>query len=91
MDRSVYFLSKVSSCMRSLLELRWYKFGDRCLVQVSGMPIEGPVSGAALEAVLCVDVDTFDQFGWFVFPKPSASRANAALGSPSFATSTTCL
>ena len=49
LDRSVFFLSKVSSCMRALLELRWYKFGDKYLVQVSGIPIGGPVSGAALE------------------------------------------
>ena len=55
--------------MRALLELRWYKFGDKYLVQVSGIPIGGPVSGAALEAVLCVDEDTFDKFGWHVFAK----------------------
>ena len=69
LDRSVFFLSKVSSCMRVLLELRCYKFGDKYLVQVSGIPIGGPVSGAALEAVLCVDEDTFDKFGWHVFAK----------------------
>ena len=68
-DRRVFSLSKVSSCMRALLELRWYKFGDKYLVQVSGIPIGGPVSGAALEAVLCVDEDTFDKFGWHVFAK----------------------
>ena len=69
LDRSVFFLSKVSSCMRALLELRCYKFGDKHLVQVSGIPIGGPVSGAALEAVLCVDKDTFHKFGRHVFAK----------------------
>ena len=27
------------------------------------------MSGAALEAGLCVDEDTFDKFGWYSFPK----------------------
>ena len=50
--------------MRGLARLRWYRFGDRYLEQVSGMPIGGPVSGAALEAVLSVDEHMFDKFGW---------------------------
>ena len=60
-DRSVFYLSKVSSCMQSLLKLRWYRFGDLFLEQVSGIPIGGPVSGAVLESVLCVDEDSFEQ------------------------------
>ena len=50
--------------MRSLIKLRWYLFGNRILEQVSGIPIGGPVSGAALEAVLSIDEDAFDKFGW---------------------------
>ena len=87
LDRSVFFMSKVSSCMRSLLRLRWFRFGNRYLVQVSGIPIGGPVSGAALEAVLFVDEDAFDKFGWYNFPKPSTSRESGPCVSPSFATS----
>ena len=89
--RSVFFMGKVSSCMRSLLRLRWFRFGNRYLVQVSGIPIGGPVSGAALEAVLCVDEDTFDKFGWYNFPKPSTSGENVTCGSPLSAMSTMCL
>ena len=61
-DRSVFFLSKVIFCMKSLLKLRWFRFGDQFLLQASGIPIGGPVSGAALEAVLCIDEDVFDKF-----------------------------
>ena len=68
-DRSVFFLSKVSKCMRSLLQLRWFKFGNKYLFQKSGIPIGGPVSGASLEAVLCVDEDMFDKLGWYSFSK----------------------
>ena len=50
--------------MQSLLELRRCKLGDRYLVQTSGIPIGGPVSGATLEPVLCVSEDAFDKFGW---------------------------
>lgn len=88
LDRSVFYSSKVSSCMRSLLELRWYKLGDRYLVQVPGIPLGGPVSGAALETVLCVDEDTFDKFGWREFAKPLNIPGNDGFGSPSLATST---
>ena len=63
-DRTVFYLSKVASCVRDLLSLRVFRFGDKFLVQLSGIPIGGPISGAALEAVLCVDEDTFDKFGW---------------------------
>ena len=59
-DRSVFFLSKISHCMRSLVKLRWFKFGNKYLFQKSGIPIGGPVSGAVLEAVLCVDENTFE-------------------------------
>ena len=63
-DRSVFYMSKIAACFCSLLQLRVYRFGDKFLVQRSGIPIGGPISGAALEAVLCVDEDTFDKFGW---------------------------
>ena len=68
-----------------------YKFGNKYLFQRSGIPIGGPVSGAALEAVLCIDEDTFDKFGWFIFQKSSASRVIGPCGSPSPAMSTMCL
>ena len=55
--------------MRSLIKLRWYRFGNRILHQVSGIPIGGPVSGAVLEAVLSLDEDSFDKFGWYRFSK----------------------
>ena len=51
--------------MRSLVRLRWYRYGTRFLHQLSGIPIGGPVSGAVLEGVLSVDEDYFDRFGWF--------------------------
>ena len=50
--------------MRGLVELRWFKFGDRYLRQEAGIPIGGPVSGAVLEAVLSVDEFLFERFGW---------------------------
>ena len=67
-DLSVFYLSKVSHCMRSLVKLRWFKFGNKYLFQKSGTPIGGPVSGAALEAVLSVDEDYFEKSGWRFFP-----------------------
>ena len=60
-DRSCYFMSKVASCVRSLPKLRIFRFGSKLIVQLSGIPIGGPISGAALEAVLCVDEYMFDR------------------------------
>ena len=57
-------MSKMAHCMRALLKLRWFKFGSKYLYQKSGTPIGGPVPGAALEAVLSIDEDSFDKFGW---------------------------
>ena len=57
-------MRKVASCIHSLLQLRVFRFGDQFLVQLSGIPIGGPISGAALEAVLCLGEDTFDKLGW---------------------------
>ena len=68
-DRTVFFLSKVSHCMRGLVKLRWFKFGNLFLHQRSGIPIGGPVSGAVLEGVLSIDEDMFDKFGWVDFSK----------------------
>ena len=42
-DRSVYFPSKISHCVKSLIQLRWYKFGNRYLYQISGIPTGGPI------------------------------------------------
>ena len=53
--------------MRGLVKLRWFRYGDRFLHQVAGIPIGGPVSGAVLEGVLSIDEMTFDKFGWFTF------------------------
>ena len=53
--------------MRSRVKLRWFKFGNKYLFQKSGIPIGGPVSGAVLEAVLSVDEDFFEKFGWRLF------------------------
>ena len=50
--------------MRSLVQLRWYKFGNAYLWQKAGIPIGGPVSGAVLEAVLSVGEHIFDKFKW---------------------------
>ena len=50
--------------MRSVLKFRRLKFVSKELFQKSGILIGRPVSGAALEAVLCVDEDSFDKFGW---------------------------
>ena len=60
-------MSKMAHCMRALLKLRWFKFGSKYLYQKSGTPIGGPVPGAALEAVLSIDEDPFDKFGWKKF------------------------
>ena len=51
-DRSVFYMSKVASCIRSLLDLRVFRFGDKFLVLISGIPIGGPISGAILDLVL---------------------------------------
>ena len=53
--RKLFSKGKIAQCMRSLVKLRWYKFGDRYLYQKVGIPIGGPVSGIVLEAVLSVD------------------------------------
>lgn len=66
-DRSVYHLSKVSHCKRSLVKLRFYRFGNLFLHEVSGIPIGGLVSGAVLKAVLSVDEHYFESFGWSTF------------------------
>lgn len=88
-DRTVFYLSKVASCVRDLLSLRVYRFGNKSLAQLSGIPIGGPISGAALEVVLCVDEDTFDKFGWPTIANNSISQGNVVSGSPAYATSTT--
>ena len=61
-DRTVFLLSKIAHCMRSLVQLRWYKFGNFYLWQKAGIPIGGPVSGAVLDSVLAVDERVFDKF-----------------------------
>lgn len=59
-DRSTFYLSKVAHCMRSLVKLRWFKFGNMYLHQKVGIPIGGPVSGAVLEAIFSVDEYFFE-------------------------------
>ena len=63
-DRSIFYVSKVEHCMREPIKLRWFKFGDKYLIQKSGIPIGGPVSGAVRESVVSVDEDVFEKFGW---------------------------
>ena len=50
--------------MRSLVQLRWFKFGNKYLLQKIGIPIGVPVSVAVLEAVLSVDEYMFEKFEW---------------------------
>ena len=50
--------------MKTLVKLRYYKFGDLFLFQKSGIPIWGPVSGAVLEAVLACEEHNSDRFRW---------------------------
>ena len=45
-DRSVFFLSKVAHCMRTLVQLRYYRFGNLFLFQKSGIPIRGSGLGS---------------------------------------------
>ena len=89
-DRTILLLSKIAHCMRSLVKLRWYKFGNAYLWQKAGIPIGGPVSGAVLESVLSVDEHVFDKFKW---PKNARrnwdSKANEKTGLCSHGTSTT--
>ena len=63
-DRSVFSLSKVAHGMRALAQLRLYVFGDGFLFQRSGIPIKGPVSGATLESVLCMEEHKLDRYRW---------------------------
>ena len=65
--------------MRPLVKLRSFKFGNKYLFQKHGIPIGGPVSGAVLEAVLSVDENYFERFGWKDFPRrlgPTGARAS---------------
>ena len=66
-DRSVLFLSRVAHGMRTLARLKFYKVGNSFLYQRSGIPIDGPVSGAILESTLCMVEHKYDKFRWPVF------------------------
>ena len=66
-DRSVFYISKVENCMRSLVNLKIFRFGNLFLQQVSGIPIGGPVSGTVLEGVLSLDEHMFEQYVWPTF------------------------
>ena len=66
-ERSVFYISKVENCMRGMVKLRKFQFGNLFLEQVSGIPIGGPVSGAVLEGVLSLDEHMFEQCGWPTF------------------------
>ena len=63
-DRTVLFISKIENCMRGLVDLRIFQFGNLFLEQVSGIPIGGPVSGTVLEGVLSLDEHMFEQYQW---------------------------
>ena len=52
MDRIVFALPKIVSCVEALLCMKIYRCGDRYLVQVNGVPIGGPISGVVLEVCL---------------------------------------
>ena len=51
-DRTVFFASKLRTCINGLLQMRTYRIGNLFLRQVKGIPIGGPISGAILDLVL---------------------------------------
>lgn len=63
-DRTVFFASKLRTCMEGLLELRTYRIGNLFLRQAKGIPIGGPISGAILDLVLARAECRFDIFVW---------------------------
>ena len=68
-DRVVFWLSKVRVCVESLLAMRFFRLGDRFLVQVKGIPIGGPISGVILDMSLVRLEEKFDRVGWKRFMK----------------------
>ena len=63
-DRTVFFASKVRTCVKGLLEMRTYRIGNLFLRQAKGIPIGGPISGAILDLVLARAECHFDLFVW---------------------------
>ena len=69
-DRTVFFASKLRTCIKGLLEMRTYRIGNLFLRQVKGIPIGGPISGAILDLVLARAECKFDTVLWPKFAKP---------------------
>ena len=63
-DRSVFFSSKLKTCVRGLLDMRVFRIGNLFLRQAKGIPIGGPISGAILDLVLASAECIFDTFSW---------------------------
>ena len=66
-DRSVYKLMTIIHCAKCFLVMRFYRMGDRFLMQLEGVPIGGPMSGALLRLVLSRRECAFDQAVWPTF------------------------
>ena len=63
-DRTMFWLSRVRCCVECLLNLRFFRVGDRFLMQVYGVPIGGPISGAILDVCLTSLEEKFDKKRW---------------------------
>ena len=63
-DRTVFFASKVKTCIQGLLDMRTFRIGNLFLRQVKGIPIGGPISGALLDLVLARAECIFDFYTW---------------------------
>ena len=49
-DRVVFLLSKVRSCIETLVKMRFYRCGNKVVEQARGVPIGGPASAAEAAA-----------------------------------------
>ena len=76
-DRTVFFASKLKTCIGGLLDMRVYRIGNLFLRQAKGIPIGGPISGAILDLVLARAECRFDIFVW---PKIAEKRNLAGGG-----------
>ena len=64
-DRTVFWLSKLAHCARSLLQMKAYRLGTSHVVrQLSGIPIGGPISGVVLDLCLALLEEEFDLTMW---------------------------
>lgn len=70
-DRIIYKLQSIGTCVVVYLNMRYYRIGNRALVQVGGVLIGGWLSGVLLRLCLSRRASAFERFAWPALSKIS--------------------